>query len=125
MRKLEIGTEKYTTVYAVDDLSKISDGYHTIAELYDHRCLLWINFCLSHINTNLTSFNPFYLIKDHYEGWFLLGMLTTDGQISYHCPNKYLYLVVESISTTEPPIYDGHSPKDVCDRLLKMAESYL
>ncbi|MET4695217.1 hypothetical protein V5J35_000855 [Endozoicomonas sp. NE40] len=25
------------------DVSQVSDGYHTFAELYDHRCLLWVN----------------------------------------------------------------------------------
>ena len=33
----------------VSDLSKVSDGYRTIAELYDHRCLLFINLAIMHI----------------------------------------------------------------------------
>jgi len=28
--------------FDVESLSQVSDGYHTIAELYDHRVTLWI-----------------------------------------------------------------------------------
>ena len=30
------------------DVSEVSDGYHTFAELYDHRCLLWVNVLHAH-----------------------------------------------------------------------------
>jgi len=85
-----------------------SDGYHTFNELYDHRALLWINLCL--------HYDRCYLIKEHYEGWFLLGMETGNGQISYHCPNKYLYLVEDLIPEREIK-FDGHTSDNVLDRL--------
>ena len=95
----------------VKDLSKISDGYHTIEELYDHRCLLWLNLCLA---------NPkeCFLKLDHYEGWFLIGMFKEAGkQISYHCPNKYLYYVKGNIKEDDSVEWDGHSPNNVICRL--------
>lgn len=85
-----------------------SDGYHTFNELYDHRVLLWINFCLMNID-------KCYLVPNHFEGWFLLGMKTSWGQISYHCPNKY-YGMIEKVKI-EHPEFDGHTSKEVIERL--------
>lgn len=96
------------------DKGNISDGYHTFNELYDHRCLLWINICLMTPNTS-------YLVKEHYVGWFLLGNETPYGQVSYHCPNKYLPLV-KSIKERKVE-YDGHTSPDVIKRLEQLANS--
>lgn len=85
-----------------------SDGYHTFNELYDHRVLLWINICL--MNSDKA-----YVVEDHFDGWFLLGQETEFGQISYHAPNKFLYLV-ECIKR-HYPLFDGHTSKDVISRL--------
>lgn len=90
-----------------------SDGYHTFNELYDHRCLLWINLCL------LQHPNISYLVENHFDGWFLLGVETPLGQISYHCPNKYLHLV-EGIERRHPE-FDGHTSVDVLKRLEQQA----
>ena len=89
-----------------------SDGYHTFDELYKHRVLLWINLCL-------TFPENCYVVEDHFEGWFLLGAEVDQGQISYHCPNEYLPLVKGIIR--EHPEFDGHTPADVADRLMKLA----
>lgn len=89
-----------------------SDGYHTFNELYDHRCLLWINLC------NLMP-EKCYLVPEHLLGWFLLGMETKEGQISYHCPNKFYDLINIRISKKHPK-YDGHMSKDVIKRLKKL-----
>ena len=86
-----------------------SDGYHTFNELYDHRCLLWINLCLEHKD-------ECYLVENHFEGWFLLGMESLLGQMSYHCPNKFIHLVKQI--PRKHPEYDGHKSMDVLDRLL-------
>lgn len=92
-----------------------SDGYHTFNELYDHRVLLWINLCLLQ-HPDIT-----YLVEDHYEGWFLLGCETPQGQISYHCPNKYLGLC--SKITRRQPEFDGHTSSDVIKRLEAIARN--
>lgn len=91
-----------------------SDGYHTFNELYEHRVLLWINYCL-------TNKKGVYVVENHYEGWFLLGKDTEFGQISYHCPNKYLNLV--SYFKRRHPKFDGHSSKDVIKRLIDQAKA--
>lgn len=98
----------------VENLKNVSDGYHTISELYDHRCLLWIYLCLIYCI-------QCYIKKDNYEGWFLLGMYKKNGeQISYHCPNKYLHLVEDVINEDDGVVWDGHTPNDVIERLEDM-----
>ena len=98
-----------------ESTGEISDGYHTFNELYDHRCLLWINCVL------LQHPKMCYLVENHLDEWFLLGVETPIGQISYHCPNKYL-LLVKNI-TRRQPTYDGHTSQDVIKRLEKLAST--
>ena len=101
------------------DNSKISDGYHTIAELYDHRCLLFLNLCKLFYEFSWKS-------KKHndgtsYEDWFLVGIQHPEvGQLTYHIPMKY-WNVSNSIREIEIGIaWDGHTSTDVLDRLEKL-----
>lgn len=96
-----------------EDKGEISDGYHTFNELYEHRVLLWINL------VQLQHPDICYLVENHYEGWFLLGVETPVGQLSYHCPNKHLDLV-ENIPRRQPE-FDGHTSEDVIERLKWLA----
>lgn len=92
----------------------ISDGYHTFDELYEHRCLLFINLCLC--QTDLAYWRP------HYEGWPLIGLnLPKIGQITYHVPEKYLPLF-KGIIREGGPEWDGHTSADVLERLAKLAK---
>lgn len=43
------------------DAGKVSDGYHTFDELYEHRCLLFIN--LVHFNLGNAAWKP------HFPDW--------------------------------------------------------
>lgn len=90
----------------------ISDGFHTFDELYEHRCLLFINLCL--MNVSASAWKP------HYEGWPCLMMQTKYGQISYHVPEKFLFLFDKVIDKKEFK-WDGHTSEDVISRLQKMA----
>lgn len=87
----------------------ISDGFHTFDELYEHRCLLFINLCLSHPNAAYW--------RTHHEGWPLIGLfLLPVGQITYHVPEKYLPLFKDKIREGGPE-WDGHTSQDVVGRL--------
>ncbi len=93
----------------------ISDGHHTFRELYEHRCLLFINICL--MNPRRATW------KQDYEAWFCLYWESPTGQISYHCPNKLLYLVRGKIREDKDYKWDQHSPGDVVNRLHQLAVS--
>jgi len=92
----------------------ISDGYHTFDELYEHRCLLFINFALSDVKT------AFW--RPHHDGWPLIGIETGYGQITYHVPEKYLPLFKDKIQQGGPD-WDGHTSDDVLERLKKLADA--
>jgi hypothetical protein len=91
----------------------ISDGYHTFDELYDHRCLLFINLCLSH--------SAWAYWRPHWEGWPLLGLDLPTGQVTYHIPEKFLPLVKGQIKECGPE-WDGHDSNEAMCRLKIWAE---
>jgi len=91
-----------------------SDGYHTFNELYDHRCLLFINLCLC--QPTKAYWRP------HYEEWPLIGLETTAGQVTYHVPEKYLPLFKDKINEGGPE-WDGHTASQVVDRLRNTADN--
>lgn len=102
----------------VSDLSKVFDGYHTIQELYDHRHALFIALlhCYKH--------KAFKTKKDdggsEIKGWFIAGINSSEGQITYHLPEKYWHQL-NFIKTIESNAdYDGHSSEGSRLRLLEL-----
>jgi len=102
------------------DTNKISDGYHTFGELYEHRIALWITVC--RLNCRLGEAKVWRSEKHSddtsFEGWFLLGIHDTNSiQMTYHLPmskwNECHF--AERLETA--PAWDGHTSADVLDRL--------
>jgi hypothetical protein len=87
----------------------ISDGYHTFDELYDHRNLLFLNLCRQ---LYLSSY-----WKPDGDGWFILFLDLPCGQISYHLPNKWLFMIPPEIKRRDDAVWDGHTSKVVLARL--------
>jgi hypothetical protein len=112
------------------DTNKISDGYHTFGELYEHRIQLFIALCkLKREYDNdcdrctATNWGSVWRSKKHndgssYDGWFILGIDTRPGrQISYHLP-MFKWDECDFAETLEAaPEWDGHSSNDVLERL--------
>lgn len=100
------------------DKNKISDGYHTFGELYDHRIVLFICLCV-------------YLYRDHdvwrskkhsdgseWDGWFIMGIGREKGeQITYHLPTSYWENTMFAKTLDQAPEWDGHTSADVLERL--------
>jgi len=103
---------------------QISDGYHTFDELYEHRYLLFLALLDVWKEDCDYEWLP-WKSKTHWmdgklvpvwDGWFVAGMMTRTGQITYHLPIKYWDKCnVEHLE--EMPAYDGHSSQDVLQRL--------
>jgi len=96
--------------YEVKSLAEVSDGYHTIEELYEHRNLLFLALC---------SIDPkrcWWREDPETPGWFLLYMETGQiaGQLSYHLPDKYKFFV-ENIE--HRPNGEWDNSMSVLDRL--------
>lgn len=116
---------------------EVSDGYHTMDELYEHRHRLFLALVKIYDNyiTPLNCHVKCWKARKHddgssYEGWFLLGMTVTRPHfnpdvpqdtfdISYHLPDKYWHLA-KVVELEKAPPYDGYKSGDVLERLLRL-----
>ena len=101
---------------AVDD---VSDGYHTFRELYAHRFALFLALARSlgtawraHQHADGTMF----------EGWFIVGLMLSTGQITYHLPLTDWEHTGFMHTYTRAPSWDGHTSRDVVERLRLYAD---
>jgi hypothetical protein len=100
----------------------VSDGYHTFAELYDHRIALFIALC-EHID-RVTPTGNVWRSKLHsdgssFDGWFIMGIGREPGtQISYHLPMSR-WAETDWLGTEDEraPEFDGHTSADVLARI--------
>lgn len=121
-------------VIDVENYSQVSDGYHTIEELYDHRVTLFIALCKSkqgwlHQPGARNEIAEGYAkevwrSKTHgdgkpaYDGWFIMGIGREKGkQISYHIPLSRWDETDFAETLDKAPEWDGHTSKEVLERL--------
>lgn len=110
----------------------ISDGYHTMDELYDHRITLFIALCRSieaaikaYLNLGLEPelMIPVWRSKVNgdgttWDGWFVLGIYKENGkQITYHLPLDRWDETDFAETLDQAPDFDGHTSEDVLKRL--------
>lgn len=106
------------------DTNKISDGYHTFGELYEHRIALFIALGNAIVIANadlkdkLVWKSTTHSDGSSFVGWFIAGIGTEPGtQISYHLPiDKWESMHVWK-ELEKAPEWDGHTSADVLDRL--------
>lgn len=106
------------------DAGKVSDGFHTFDELYEHRFLLFVNLMRSNPAISWRANN--HDDGTMFEGWFIAGMHLPTGDITYHMPVRMWTLLDSSgIQTTlRAPKWDGHTPADVVNRLAAWAAQH-
>lgn len=121
----------------VESLAQVSDGYHSIQELYDHRITLFIALCRcmeSGISQNQQAImgreaeHPMrpWRSKTHYDGtswdgWFIMGIGKEKGeQISYHLPLSRWDETDFAETLEKAPPFDGHTSADVLERLKQL-----
>lgn len=105
---------------------EVSDGYHTFDELYEHRCLL---FCM--LLTMIAVDVPMgfdlecwrsrlHSDGSSFDGWFVAGIFGPDlEQVTYHLPDRMWHLIGNVPVAEKAPTFDGHTSKDVIDRLTR------
>lgn len=93
------------------DVEKMSDGYHTFADLYEQRLIL---------SAALAKNNPHAWKSKRHEdgsvpfggGWFIMGFDTDEGCYTYHYELKNWDLFqCKELNKGKP--WDGHTSKDV------------
>lgn len=122
---LQVGKDKVRTVArcinAIELLPPIkvdgntSDGYHTFNELYDHRAKLFSVIVRNYPELCWKS-------KQHhdgtmYDGMFIVGINTPQGQASYHYDIDPYWDMFDCREMERAPEWDGHTPTEAIDRI--------
>ena len=105
---------------------EVRDEYHSMHELYQHRMALNIAL-FNHIRIYRNYPNGPKVIKSKlhhdgtmFEGYFIvMAIIPGTGQISYHYKLKY-WDRFDLTEVERAPEYDGHTPQDVLERLMKL-----
>jgi hypothetical protein len=124
MTTVEHVNEFIKEVILPDQVGKISDGYHTFDELYDHRIAIYISLCKA-LSFHFGDYD-IWRTKVHsdasvMEGWFLLGIFKESGkQITYHLPLEKWRDTEFAETLMIAPMWDGHTPEDVLERIGKL-----
>lgn len=101
-------------------IGDVSDGYHTFNELYHHRAILFSVICNQNKGIAWKS-------KSHHDGtmyanMFIVGINTPNGQATYHYNvNPYWHMFDVEVLEFAPE-WDGHTPSQAIDRLLKFGK---
>lgn len=110
-----------------DEGMQVSDGYHTMDELYSHRNTLFIAMCrIIQSEHETPSYKPVWRSKLHsdgtmFEGMFVLGLMQIPGQqITYHLPLSDWKRTSFAQTLDAAPEWDNHTPSDVIERLEKL-----
>lgn len=95
-----------------------SDGYHTFNELYHHRAVLFSVIVKAFPDRAWKS------RKHHdgsmYDGMFIVGIETPDGQASYHYDINPYWDMFQCKELEYAPEWDGHTPAQAIDRIGKL-----
>ena len=103
-----------------DSMGEISDGYHTFNELYHHRAVLFAMICNQ--NSHLAWKSKLHDTGDMFDGMFIVGINTPEGQATYHYDVESYWDMFRVTELERAPKWDGHSPAEAIDRIAKMAK---
>lgn len=97
---------------------KVSDGYHSFDDLYNHRHALCVAISNLSISRNICWRSEYHSDGTRYEGWFIFGIYTEAGkQITYHVPMELWNDFASAEVLDRAPEYDGHSSQNCIERL--------
>lgn len=101
------------------EADNVSDGYHTMHELYKHRMALNIALFQAWKKEFTVIKSKLHSDGTMFDGYFIVMAITPIGQISYHYKLKYWdkFLLTE---VEKAPEWDGHSSLDVIERLFSL-----
>lgn len=102
------------------DPTQLTDGYHTMAELYDYRLLYHAHAARGWHAAGI----PVVRSLRHSDGtlpfdggMFIVVATLPTGQVSNHYPLRDWALFDGIPEASRPPAYDGHTPQDAATRL--------
>ena len=95
-----------------------SDGYHTFNELYHHRAVLFSVIVRNY--PELCWKSKKHSEGDMYEGMFIVGINTPDGQASYHYDIEPYWDMFDCEELEFAPEWDGHTSDQAIERIGKL-----
>jgi hypothetical protein len=101
------------------NIGNLSDGYHTFNELYHHRAILFSVICNSIPDKAWKS--KLHDTGDMYEGMFIVGIETPEGQATYHYDIEPYWDLFKVKELEKAPKYDGHTPQEAINRISKLS----
>jgi len=103
------------------NLGNVSDGHHTFNDLYETRNVLFIALAKMASKEKEVWKSMTHSDGTSEVGWFLLGINKRKGsQITFHLPIIMWDKCKFAETLEQAPAFDGHSSKDVMDRIGKM-----
>lgn len=116
------------------EVGRVSDGYHTFNELYDHRRALTagLGAALAQLHAIHDGLPPIvWRSRAHhpdgdpiFEGYFIVGLvLGQSGTITYHYANQYWDDFKAFRELPHAPKWDGAPPSASVTRLIDWARS--
>lgn len=124
MRRKQDVLDIYGYEFTADEHMQVTDGYHTMDELYDHRIELFIKLAEHFIYGKRDSDGKnVWRSKLHedgsmFTGWFVMGIGKKEGeQITYHLPRDRWDETGFAETLDRAPKFDGHTSEDVLERL--------
>lgn len=98
-----------------DKIGDFSDGYHTFNELYHHRAVLFSVICNMFPEKAWKS--KLHDTGDMYEGMFIVGIETEQGQATYHYDIEPYWDMFKVKELDKALKWDGHTPSDAIERI--------
>ena len=104
----------------INDISDLSDGYHTFRQLYYQRMILFAALVKQNRNKAWKSLRHEDGELCFGGGWFIVGIDTPEGSYTYHYEDNYFSLF-DCVELERGKHWDGHTEKDVT-RLLSLEQ---
>ncbi len=116
---IAIETILNNSIYIMREIDgNTSDGYHTFNELYHHRAILFS------VIVKAFSDKAWKSLRHHdgtmYDGMFIVGIDTPDGQATYHYDIDPYWDMFECRELERAPEWDGHTPAQAIERIGKL-----
>ena len=96
-------------------VGEVSDGYHTFNELYHHRAVLFSVIC--NANPDIAWKSKLHDTGDMFEGMFIVGIETSQGQATYHYDIEPYWDMYKVKELERAPKWDGHTPEQAIERI--------
>ena len=92
-----------------------SDGHHTFNELYHHRAVLFSVIVRDH--QELAWKSKMHHDGTMYDGMFIVGIETPNGQATYHYNIDPYWDMFECKELDRAPEWDGHTSDEAIERI--------